>query len=193
MAIVRGLPPLETVELCERVWNINVGLVEIPIQSLEAVASLRAAAAAAKRRGQRIGVGTVTTLEQIDEASFNEASFTVAPGFDVEIAAASLKAGMAHLPGVATATEVQKAVAFGFRWMKVFPAKQLTPDWITAILAPFPDLCFVATGGIDAINAGEFLSAGARVIAVGSALGDANQIGALDLLNMSWPKKAGKK
>jgi 2-dehydro-3-deoxyphosphogluconate aldolase/(4S)-4-hydroxy-2-oxoglutarate aldolase len=34
----------------------------------------------------------------------------------------------------------------------------------------------VATGGIDANNANNFLSAGARVVAVGSALANARQV-----------------
>ena len=95
---------------------------------------------------------------------------------------ASVSAGMAHLPGVATASEVQKAAALGLRWLKAFPAAQLTPAWFTAMLAPFPDVCFVATGGIDAYNAGGFIAAGAKIVAVGSALNDANQVELLSSL-----------
>ncbi len=182
MAIIRGLPPEDTVELCERAWQAGIAVVEVPIQSQDAVASLRAAAASADRHGRKIGVGTVTTRHQVDEARRVGAVFTVAPGFDADIARASLDAGLAHLPGVATASEVQRAVAFGLRWLKVFPAAQLTPGWIKALLAPFPDLCFVAAGGVDAHNAREFIAAGTRVVAVGSALGDPDQIGLLSAL-----------
>jgi 2-keto-3-deoxy-6-phosphogluconate aldolase len=86
---------------------------------------------------------------------------------------------MAHLPGVATPTDIQNVSQVGLRWLKAFPAVQLSAGWIRAVLAPFPNVCFVATGGIDAHNAGEFLDAGARVVAVGSALNDERQ---LDLL-----------
>ena len=182
MAIIRGLPPEDTVELCEQAWRAGIEVVEVPIQSPDAVASLRAAAASADRHGRKIGVGTVTTHRQVDEARRVGAVFTVAPGFDPVVAQASLDAGLAHLPGVATASEVQRAVSFGFRWLKVFPAAQLTPDWIKALLAPFPGLCFVATGGVDAHNAQEFIAAGARVVAVGSALGDPDQMGLLSTL-----------
>ena len=161
MGIIRGLSPIDTVHYCESAWDIGIDMMEIPIQSPSAIASLRAAAAAAHLRNRDIGVGTVTTLEQVDEARRVGATFTVAPGFDTNIALASLNAGIAHLPGVATASEIQRSVAFGFKWLKVFPALQLSPAWIKAVLAPFPNVCLVATGGIDAYNAEEFLVAGA--------------------------------
>lgn len=41
---------------------------------------------------------------------------------------------------------------------------------------PFPSMRFVATGGLNAHNAGEFLEAGVRVVAVGSALEDPEQV-----------------
>jgi 2-dehydro-3-deoxyphosphogluconate aldolase/(4S)-4-hydroxy-2-oxoglutarate aldolase len=182
MAIIRGLPPEETVGLCESAWLAGLELVEVPIQSPDAVASLRAAADAASRRGRRIGVGTVTTPQQVKEALRAGAAFTVAPGFDPEVALASIEAGLPHLPGVASPTEVQRAVGFGFRWLKAFPAAQLSPAWIKALLAPFPDVCFVATGGVDGHNARDFLAAGARGVAVGSALGDPEQIALLSVL-----------
>jgi 2-dehydro-3-deoxyphosphogluconate aldolase/(4S)-4-hydroxy-2-oxoglutarate aldolase len=189
MAIVRGLPPAETVDLCERAWRAGIEVVEVPIQGPSAIASLQAAATAADRAGRKIGVGTVTTLEQVEQARRSGAVFTVAPGLDLDIARASLDSGLAHLPGAATASEVQRALASGLRWLKAFPAAQLTPGWIKALLAPFPDVCFVATGGIDAHNAQEFIMAGAKVVAIGSALNDPNQIGLLSALQNGGPRK----
>jgi len=176
MAILRGMSPEETVGLCERAWGAGIEVVEVTVQSLSAVESLRAAAAAADRQGHRIGAGTVTTTERVAEARHAGASFSVAPGLDVAVARACLDAGLAHMPGVATASEVQSALACGFRWLKVFPAAQLTAGWVKAMLAPFPEVCFVATGGVDALNAPELLAAGAKVVAVGSALRDPRQI-----------------
>jgi len=189
MAIVRGLPPEDTAELYERAWRAGIEVVEVPIQSPDALASLRAAATAAERYGCRIGVGTVTTRRQVEDARRAGAAFTVAPGFDSDVAQASLDAGLAHLPGVATASEVQRALTFGFLWLKVFPAAQLTPGWIKALLGPFPGLRFVATGGVDAHNAQEFIAAGARVVAVGSALADPDQVGLLSALQADGPSK----
>jgi Entner-Doudoroff aldolase len=176
MAILRGLAPEETVAMCERAWRAGIEIVEVPIQDDAALASLEAAATAAARQGRPIGAGSVTTPRQLDQALSMGVSFTVAPGFDMEIAGACSDSGVAHLPGVATASEVQRALRFGFRWLRVFPAAQLTPGWIKAMLAPFPDARFVATGGIGGDNARDFLAAGAMVVAVGSALGDPAQL-----------------
>ncbi|MGA2528763.1 MAG: bifunctional 4-hydroxy-2-oxoglutarate aldolase/2-dehydro-3-deoxy-phosphogluconate aldolase [Acidimicrobiales bacterium] len=176
MAILRGLAPEETVAMCKRAWRAGIEVVEVPIQSDDALASLQAAAGAAALEGRTVGAGTVTTLRQLDQALSIGVSFTVAPGFDPEVARACCDSAVAHLPGVATASEVQQALRLGFSWLKVFPAAQLTPGWIRALLAPFPDARFVATGGIDGGNARDFLAAGARVVAVGSALGDPAQL-----------------
>lgn len=176
MAILRGLSPDETVALCQRAWEAGVELVEVPIQRPEAHESLFAAASAAKRSGHLLGVGTVTRTDQVDIALHAGASFTVAPGLDTEVLAASLAAGLPHLPGVATPSEVQVAVRHGLCWVKLFPAAELSPAWLRALRAPFPDLCVVATGGIDAHNAEAFLGAGACAVAVGSALADPAQM-----------------
>ena len=191
MVILRGLPPGPTVELCETAWRAGIDLVEVPLQDEEASASLEAAGRAAEDNGRRIGVGTVTRLGQVEDARRAGAAFTVAPGLDEEVARASLEAGMPHLPGAATATEVQGAMGLGLRWVKLFPAAQLTPGWVKALKAPFPSACFVATGGVDVSNAGEFLEAGARAVAVGSALADPGQVPLLTALNRSQTAGGG--
>ncbi|MDA3629433.1 thiamine phosphate synthase [Saccharopolyspora oryzae] len=63
--------------------------------------------------------------------------------------------------------------------VKAFPAAELGAGWFKAVRGPFPGLRMVATGGMNARNAAEFLSAGAAVVAVGSALEDADQLPAL--------------
>jgi 2-dehydro-3-deoxyphosphogluconate aldolase/(4S)-4-hydroxy-2-oxoglutarate aldolase len=91
------------------------------------------------------------------------------------VLAASLAAGLPHLPGVGTATEVQQAYRAGCRWLKAFPAAALGPAWLSALHGPFPDVRFVATGGLTVADAPTFLAAGARVVALGAALADPAQ------------------
>lgn len=182
MAILRGFGPERTLELAETAWDNGIRCVEVPIQSDEAVDTLEAVVAAGHRRGCQVGAGTVTTVERVRQAIDAGAAFTVAPGFDPEVARASQDAGLAHLPGVATASEIQAAHRFGSRWLKAFPASVLGPGWFTAMHGPFPDARFVATGGMDADTVVPYLAAGASVIAVGSALGDPVQLRALSQL-----------
>jgi Entner-Doudoroff aldolase len=179
MAILRGLPPDETVAVATLLWDAGVELLEVPIGTPEAVPSLRAAVTAGRDRGLRVGAGTVVTPEQARVAAAEGAQYTVAPGLDLTVLSASLAAGLPHLPGVATATEVQHARAAGCRWLKAFPAKALGTGWLRAVRAPFPDVRFVATGGLEVADVPAFLAAGARVVALGGALADPAQREAL--------------
>ncbi|WFE65560.1 bifunctional 4-hydroxy-2-oxoglutarate aldolase/2-dehydro-3-deoxy-phosphogluconate aldolase [Micromonospora sp. WMMD714] len=176
MVILRDLPPMETVRLAERAWDLGIDVVEVPIRTPDATLALRAAVEAGKDRGRRVGAGTVRTPAQVRQAASAGAAFTVAPGLDLAVADAAISYGIPHLPGVATPTEAQQALDHGLIWLKAFPAVSLGPQWFKAVAGPLPELRFVATGGIDAGNAADFLAAGVRVVAVGSALSDPRQI-----------------
>jgi len=176
MAILRGFGVERSVGLAQTAWKLGINSVELPIQSDEDVDALRAVVTAGKALGRAVGAGTVVTLEHVRQAADAGAAFTVSPGFDLEVVRASFEAGMPPLPGVATATEVQSAQTAGLTWVKAFPASILGTSWFGAMRGPFPAMHFVATGGMDAGNAGEYLNAGAKVVAVGSALADRAQL-----------------
>lgn len=183
MAIFRGQTPLRTIELCTTAWSLGIELVEVPVQSRNAIPSLCAAIAEARNHGKIIGAGTVTTVEQLSEVVRLGAAFTVAPGLDNDVAQESARLGVPHLPGVATATEISHAVRQGFSWLKAFPAAQLGTEWIAALRGPFPEVRFVATGGIDSENAGAFLAAGCSAISLGSGFTSETTLTFLDHLS----------
>ncbi|SDN37470.1 2-dehydro-3-deoxygluconokinase/2-dehydro-3-deoxyphosphogluconate aldolase / (4S)-4-hydroxy-2-oxoglutarate aldolase [Cryobacterium flavum] len=176
MAILRGFGVARSLELARQAWDLGIDCVELPIQSSRDIDALRAVVAAGADRGKSVGAGTVVTLEHVRQAHEAGAAFTVSPGYDPVIVRASFDAGMPPLPGVATASEVQAALASGLTWLKAFPASLLGPTWFTAMAGPFPQAKFVATGGMDAANASFFLANGVRTVAVGSALGDPAQL-----------------
>ncbi|MFF8812302.1 bifunctional 4-hydroxy-2-oxoglutarate aldolase/2-dehydro-3-deoxy-phosphogluconate aldolase [Streptomyces pactum] len=182
MAILRGFDPLRTVELAERAWDLGVDWVEVPVQSQDGAQALAAAVEAGRGRGLGVAAGTVTTRERVRQAVGAGASFAVAPGLDPDVAATSLEASLPYLPGVATASEIQAAGRLGLRWLKAFPASVLGAGWIKLMHGPFPRAQFVATGGVNAANARQFLDAGARVVGVGSALQDPAQLDRLAAL-----------
>jgi 2-dehydro-3-deoxyphosphogluconate aldolase / (4S)-4-hydroxy-2-oxoglutarate aldolase len=179
MAILRGMGVERTLAVAARAWDLGITSVEVPIQTPTDLAALRAVAAAGSARGLVVGAGTVVTLEHVRQAKDAGAAFTVSPGLDLDVVAASHSAGMPSLPGVATATEVQRAVGAGLTWLKAFPASLLGAGWFPAMRGPFPQARFAATGGMDAGNARAFLDAGVAVVAVGSALEDDAQLPAL--------------
>ena len=176
MAILRGFGVERSLELAQVAWRLGVDLVELPIQTPVDVEALAAVAAAGRAEGRVVGAGTVVSTRHVELAASAGAAFTVSPGFDADVARASAGAGLPPLPGVATATEVQAAMGLGLTWLKAFPAAVLGTAWFRAMAGPFPGARFVATGGMDAGNARAFLETGVRVVAVGSALEDSDQL-----------------
>jgi 2-dehydro-3-deoxyphosphogluconate aldolase/(4S)-4-hydroxy-2-oxoglutarate aldolase len=176
MAILRNMTPERSVTLAERAWDVGIDLVEVPIQTAAAAASLAAVVEAGAHRGKTVGSGTVVTEEQVKASLDAGVGFTVAPGTDEGVIELSRELQLPHLPGVATPSDIQRAVRAGCSVVKAFPATVLGTAWFKAMQGPFPDVSFVATGGIDASNAADYLAAGALTVAVGSALADDTQL-----------------
>ncbi|MEU2199317.1 bifunctional 4-hydroxy-2-oxoglutarate aldolase/2-dehydro-3-deoxy-phosphogluconate aldolase [Isoptericola sp. NPDC019482] len=179
MGIFRGKSPGQTVELCHAAWDAGVTAVEVPVQRDEGFAALAAAVEAGRARGRVVGAGTVRFPDQLRRAAAEGAQFTVAPGLDPQIVRLSAELGVPHLPGVATASDIDAGLKLGLTWLKAFPASELGAGWVRAQLAPFPEVRLVATGGMDSSNAREFLDAGCRAVAIGSAFGDPAQLARL--------------
>ncbi|MEU5088924.1 bifunctional 4-hydroxy-2-oxoglutarate aldolase/2-dehydro-3-deoxy-phosphogluconate aldolase [Streptomyces sp. NPDC021356] len=192
MVILRGLGIEATVAMSRRAWDHGIPLVEVPVQDESAVAALAAAAAAGRERGAVVGAGTVTSTERLTRAVRAGAAFTVAPGFSAEVAEASVRAGLPHLPGVSTPSEIQQALACGFTWLKAFPAAELGAGWLRAMRGPFPEARLVATGGMTVADAQEFLSAGADAVSLGSALSDPAQVRRLPRLVVELTEGAAR-
>lgn len=182
LAILRGFSPERTVEISRRLWDAGIRLVEVPVQDEAGFRALEATVQAGGQSGGIVGAGTVTTIDRLHRASDLGAAFTVAPGFVPEVSSASLAAGLPHLPGVATATEVGLALGAGLTWLKMFPASDLGPRWARSMHGPFPEARFVATGGIGISNAEQFLAGGASAVALGSALADPAELAAVPTL-----------
>lgn len=176
MAILRGMGVERSVRLSQTAWDLGIDSVEVPLQTDEDERALRAVVAAAAERGKIVGAGTIIAPAQVALAADAGAAYLVSPGLDPVVVRAAQDAGIPILPGVATPSEVQLAVALGLTWLKAFPATWLGSGWFKHIRGPFPQVRFVATGGLDASNVEEFLAAGVRVAAVGSALEDASQL-----------------
>ncbi|MCR2783501.1 MULTISPECIES: bifunctional 4-hydroxy-2-oxoglutarate aldolase/2-dehydro-3-deoxy-phosphogluconate aldolase [unclassified Microbacterium] len=176
MAILRGMGLERSARLATTAWDLGIDSVEVPLQTEEDDRALREVVRLGTERGKAVGAGTILTVAQVDAAIAAGASYLVAPGLDAAVVRAAQERGIPILPGVATPSEVQQAVALGLTWLKAFPAHWLGADWFKHIRGPFPHVRFVATGGMDASNAGAFLAAGVKVVAVGSALEDESQL-----------------
>jgi 2-dehydro-3-deoxyphosphogluconate aldolase/(4S)-4-hydroxy-2-oxoglutarate aldolase len=170
LGILRGLNPAAAVAAAEQLWRAGIPLVEVSLSERDALSSLEAVCRRGREIGRAAGAGTVVTPDQVAAAEDVGAAFAVAPGLDDDAVRAAQARGLPYLPGVATPSEVQRAVGLGCRTLKLFPASALGIDWLRSLAGPFPEVRFVAVGGVDARNASDWIGAGAIGVGLGSAL-----------------------
>lgn len=116
-----------------------------------------------------IGAGTVINLEQAIKAVEAGAKFLVSPGLSAEVAAYAKQVNVAYYPGCVTPTEIMQALSLGIDIVKFFPANVYGGlKALKALAAPFPQIKFIPTGGVDLTNLDEFL-AFEKVYAVGGS------------------------
>lgn len=119
--------------------------------------------------GMCVGAGTVLTLDQVDRAVQAGAQFVVSPGLDTDVVRHCLELAVPVFPGVATATEVMRAISLGIQTVKLFPAACLGgPATIAALAGPFPGIQFIPTGGVQESSAVSYIAHPA-VLAVGGS------------------------
>ena len=106
-----------------------------------------------------VGAGTVINANQAKIAIQNGAKFIVSPGFGKDISDVCNEAGIAYVPGCVTPTEIMAAISCGHKIIKFFPASNYGGvATIKALSAPFGDIVFIPTGGINATNINDFLA-----------------------------------
>jgi 2-dehydro-3-deoxyphosphogluconate aldolase / (4S)-4-hydroxy-2-oxoglutarate aldolase len=116
-----------------------------------------------------LGAGTVLTIEQAETAINSGAQFIVSPGTNPAVVDYCLAKGVAIFPGVCTPTEIETALAKGVDVLKFFPAEPMGGvGFLKAICAPYRQVRFIPTGGIDQKNLGQYLAL-TEVIACGGS------------------------
>ena len=100
-----------------------------------------------------IGAGTVINAKQCEQAIECGAKFIVSPGLSDGVAEICRKHNIPYFAGVATPTEVMRAIDLGLPVVKFFPAGVYGGlKAIKAIGAAFPAMKFMPTGGVDSKN-----------------------------------------
>lgn len=116
-----------------------------------------------------IGAGTVINAEQCGAALKAGAKFIVSPGLSVSVAEVCRENGVPYYPGCVTPTEIMQALELGITTVKFFPANIYGGlKALKALSAPFPQVRFIPTGGVDRGNIDEFLAFD-KVIAIGGS------------------------
>jgi 2-dehydro-3-deoxyphosphogluconate aldolase/(4S)-4-hydroxy-2-oxoglutarate aldolase len=118
-----------------------------------------------------IGSGTVTTAAEAQGTINAGAEFVVSPSLHPEVINVTKMNGKIAIPGALTPTEVITAHRAGADYVKVFPCSAMGgASYLKSLLAPFPFLKLIPTGGVTVDTAESFLKAGARALGVGSDL-----------------------
>jgi 2-dehydro-3-deoxyphosphogluconate aldolase/(4S)-4-hydroxy-2-oxoglutarate aldolase len=159
--------PDDAVPLARALAEGGLSCVEITFRTPRAAEALRRIAAEVPE--VLAGAGTVLTPQQAQLALDAGAQFIVAPGFGPRVVDWCLERNLAIYPGIATPTEVEAALEKGLKTLKFFPAEAMGGlAFIKAIAAPYVDVNFMPTGGINASNVATYL-AFKRIVACGGS------------------------
>jgi 2-dehydro-3-deoxyphosphogluconate aldolase/(4S)-4-hydroxy-2-oxoglutarate aldolase len=159
--------PEDAVPLARALADGGLTCVEITFRTARASEALRRIASEVPE--VLAGAGTVLTPRQAQLARDAGAQFLVAPGFGPRVVDWALEREMAIYPGIATPTEIEAALEKGLTTLKFFPAEPMGGlAFIKAIAAPYVDVSFMPTGGINAANVAAYL-AFKRVVACGGS------------------------
>lgn len=123
-----------------------------------------------------LGVGTVLTSKQAEDAVDSGAQYIISPNTDVSVIKKTKELGKISIPGAFTPSEMVLAYYSGADIVKLFPAGILGTKYIKAVLAPLSHIPVIAVGGIDADNAVEFIKAGAIGVGIGGSLVDVKAV-----------------
>lgn len=116
-----------------------------------------------------VGAGTVLTTEQVDRAVAAGAEFIVSPGLNPRIVRYCVEKNIPITPGCANASDIEQALENGLEVVKFFPAEPAGGlKMIKALAAPYVNVKFMPTGGINANNVKDYLAYD-RIIACGGS------------------------
>jgi 2-dehydro-3-deoxyphosphogluconate aldolase/(4S)-4-hydroxy-2-oxoglutarate aldolase len=105
-----------------------------------------------------LGAGTILSIDQVSCAVASGAKYIVSPGFDSKVVDHCIKYNIPIILGIATPTEIERALEFNLDVVEFFPAEALAGTaYLKAISAPYGVLEFLPTGGIEENDLLEYL------------------------------------
>ncbi len=149
----------DAVPLANALLAAGLDVIEVTFRTAAAADCVRAIKQA--HPGMLVGAGTLLEISQVKQARAAGAKFGVAPGLNDVIVRASLDAGMPFVPGVATASEVERGLELGCKLQKLFPADVLGGvKLLKALAGPYghTGVKFIPLGGVNAQNMAEYLA-----------------------------------
>lgn len=168
IAILRGITPEEAVPVCTALVEAGITLIEVPLNSPNAVDSIGRAASALSERAE-IGAGTVLSPEDVRAVAGAGGTFIVSPDTNPAVIAETIGLGLKSYPGVFSPTDAFAAIRAGATGLKFFPAEVLGAKGIKAMKAVLPpQMPVYAVGGANPDNFHEFFAVGCTGFGLGT-------------------------
>ena len=119
-----------------------------------------------------LAAGTIRSSRQANDFIDAGADFLISPVFDAGVCDAAYSNKTLWIPGCATPTEIHVAEEAGCKLIKIFPGNQLGPSFIKSIKEIFPNIYFMATGGVEPTgeNLHAWFAAGVCAVGMGGHL-----------------------
>ena len=165
LAILRGIGKDEVAAVCDVLYDNGIKLLEIPMNTPDALECIRMASEHCKDR-QLVGAGTVLSVDEVVGVRNSGGTFVVSPNTDEEVIRQTKACGMLSIPGFFTATEGFRAMKSGADYLKLFPAilgAAYVKDLKAVIKMPI-----MAVGGVNTDNIQELLK-----VCCGAGIGSA--------------------
>lgn len=167
VAVVRSKSPEDALALARAAAEGGIKFVEITFSvpgALDVIKEL------ARQKSIHVGAGTVLAPQQAERAIGAGAQFIVSPSLELNLIGICHTANLACFPGAATPTEIIAAQRARADLVKIFPADLVGgPYFIRQMQGPFPDVCFMVSGGVNLKNVADYVQAGVVGICLGSA------------------------
>ncbi len=165
--VIKITDPAKAVPLAKALCRGGLPAAEITFRTACAAEAIKAITEAVPE--MLVGAGTVLTPEQADAAVAAGSKFIVSPGLNPNVVKHCQKLGVPILPGCANPSDIECALELGLNTVKFFPAEAAGGlPMIKAMSAPYGNLKFMPTGGINADNLLSYLSFG-KIIACGGS------------------------
>ena len=146
----------DAVPLAKALCEGGLPCAEVTFRTAAAEASIKAMTEAYP--DMLVGAGTVLTTEQVDKAVNAGATFIVSPGLNPKVVKYCVDKGIPVTPGTANPSDVEQAIELGLEVVKFFPAEAAGGlNMIKSMAAPYVNMMFMPTGGINAKNLNSYL------------------------------------
>jgi 2-dehydro-3-deoxyphosphogluconate aldolase / (4S)-4-hydroxy-2-oxoglutarate aldolase len=147
----------QAVRTAEALAAGGLSVMEITLRTAVAVTAIRAIRNEVP--GVIIGAGTLLKRGDFARAEDAGAQFAVSPGLTDELAQDAMQSPLPFLPGVQTAANVMRAIGYGFRELKFYPARAAGGvDVLVDFSSIFPQVGWCPTGKIGRDDVAGYLA-----------------------------------